>query len=446
MKTLSNALWYWFYELLRYSIASTGRHYCRHIAIVHKDKVPQEGPVFLAANHPNALNDPLLTACHSERQVYFLTRGDIFATPFLDWLFRGLKMLPMYRQKDGGNTVERNAPTFAASVDILRHGGCALIFPEATMSKRRSIRPFKTGAARIVLEAQYLLGSTQKVSIVPVGLTYRAPNQIGTDLVLQYGDPIYCDDLLPEYARDQESAFTLFSQRLEEAVKALSLHIPEGERYEERVNCYEILVNAALPDPKNSDELYARWKTEKAFLEKLNTGAYDEETHALFEEIKAWRQEAASLGVPEEVIYQDAPSKGWLVAERALLLASAPAAFVCGLSSQVSYSAYKYFKKKVRDVDFHPSVAFFCSWVISPASYLLQSLLVSWFGGGLIGLAYLCLCPVMFELWILHKRRSARLSLLQKLSQIKAQNQEAFSSFREKLATLAGRCRALLER
>jgi glycerol-3-phosphate O-acyltransferase/dihydroxyacetone phosphate acyltransferase len=439
MTDIANTIKYYVYEILRHCIASSSRAYFRHIAILHQERVPTEGPVFLICNHPNALTDPIIAACYSERQVYFLTRGDIFKKPLVDWIFRSLKMLPVYRQKDGGNTVERNAPTFSQTADILQHGGCAIIFPEATMDKKRSLRPFKTGTARIALDVQARFGLEERLPIVPVSVTYRRPYEVGHDFVLQYGEPIYCEDLLPEYNQNQEEAHLKLTQRLEETMRKMVLHMPNDEAYPAREACYEFLVRAALPDPKDEHELAQRWEKEKAFCDKLATTLHDEDATNLAGAVEDWLARGEAMGVPREAAYEEPPSKERLWLKGALLGLTAPLAGFCWLQNAAAHKVRDYFIRKVNSRDFDPSVTFFCACLVSPATYLVQSALVSLVFGPLIGVTYLALCPVSFRIWFTHKVETKKWKLSRALHEATTKGGEAFSSWRSELRGLVQR-------
>ena len=75
------------------------------------DRVPAEGPVMLAVNHPNGLVDPVFLMCLSPRPVSFLAKAPLFEMPVIGWFVRALGSIPVYRRQDGGFDPERNRET-----------------------------------------------------------------------------------------------------------------------------------------------------------------------------------------------------------------------------------------------------------------------------------------------------------------------------------------------
>ena len=62
-------------------------------------------------------------------------------------------MLPIYRQRDGVDTIKMNEKTFDKCFDILANKGNLIIFPEGNHNYQKTLRPFKKGIARIALGA-----------------------------------------------------------------------------------------------------------------------------------------------------------------------------------------------------------------------------------------------------------------------------------------------------
>jgi 1-acyl-sn-glycerol-3-phosphate acyltransferase len=443
MSDFANKTKYWVYEGLRVCIASAARFYFRRTAVLHAERVPQEGPVFLLCNHPNALTDPIVAACFSERQVYFLTRGDLFQKPLVNWIFRSLKMLPIYRQKDGGDTVSRNLPTFNETADILQHGGCAVIMPEATISKRRSLRPFKTGAARISLDVQARFGTEKKLTIIPVNVTYRDPYHSGGDFVITYGEPVYCDDLLALHHQDEEAAFVTLTTRFEEKMREMALHLPADDLYEARAACYDLFVKMVLPEAKTSEALADNWMREKQFCEALNNRALNEDVEDLAGALRDWLARGVSMGIPNDGAFAEAPSAQTLWTRAAAIFITAPLAAASWLPNAPGLAVHRYFLSKVRDVEFHPSITFFCATLVTPATYVVESLLVSLAFGPLLGLGFLCLCPLSFVVWYQHRKHRKQWTLSRTLYEARARGEEVYTSWRSELRSVIKRVSAL---
>jgi 1-acyl-sn-glycerol-3-phosphate acyltransferase len=53
--------------------------YCRKIVVNHSDFLQEQGPMILAANHPNSFLDAIILASIFKSPIYSLARGDAFA-------------------------------------------------------------------------------------------------------------------------------------------------------------------------------------------------------------------------------------------------------------------------------------------------------------------------------------------------------------------------------
>lgn len=149
--------------------------------------VPAQGPVLLVANHPNGLIDPILVTRIAGRPVRFLAKEPLFRMPVLGWILRAARALPVYRPQDGHRTTA-NQDTFAAVHDALRAGDCVCLFPEGTSHSDPSLKPLKTGAARMALGAAS--AGAVGVQIVPVGLNYRQKASFRSEVAVEVGAPV----------------------------------------------------------------------------------------------------------------------------------------------------------------------------------------------------------------------------------------------------------------
>ncbi|HRI28993.1 MAG TPA: 1-acyl-sn-glycerol-3-phosphate acyltransferase, partial [Chitinophagales bacterium] len=127
--------------------------YFKRYAITGLQHVPASDPIILAANHQNAFLDALAIAAHLNRPVHFMTRADVFAKPWVAQFFQNLNMLPIYRRRDGVDTIEMNKPIFEATARILNQNGAVVIFPEANQERKHNLRPLHKGFARMAFGA-----------------------------------------------------------------------------------------------------------------------------------------------------------------------------------------------------------------------------------------------------------------------------------------------------
>ncbi|MDP3770701.1 MAG: 1-acyl-sn-glycerol-3-phosphate acyltransferase, partial [bacterium] len=160
----------------------------RSVTVDHGERLPKTGPVIIVGNHQNGLVDPGLFLAFLPRAAQFLGKHTLWQT----WILRPFLALagaiPVYRPQDGAESA-KNDVMFAKCVDALRDGRCIAIFPEGVSNDAPSLRPLKTGAARIALRAAATCAPTT-VSVVPVGLTFDAKTRFRSEALLTVGEPI----------------------------------------------------------------------------------------------------------------------------------------------------------------------------------------------------------------------------------------------------------------
>jgi glycerol-3-phosphate O-acyltransferase/dihydroxyacetone phosphate acyltransferase len=161
-----------FYWLMRAILRHALRVFFRSIEIEGLESVPREGPLLLAANHPNTLMDVLLVAVLLDRQVGCLAKATLFKNPFVGFLFRSLGAVPVHRKQDGGSDASSaaNQNVLEDSEIAVAEGKAILIFPEGVSQDEPRLQRLKTGLARIALGAEKR--APGQVSVVPVALVY----------------------------------------------------------------------------------------------------------------------------------------------------------------------------------------------------------------------------------------------------------------------------------
>ena len=92
------------YALLRtYLINPAYYLFYRRVNVIGAKDVPDKGPVIFAPNHQNALMDAMTILCTKDRQPVFVARADIFKKPLIISILNYIRILPIYRKRDGGS-------------------------------------------------------------------------------------------------------------------------------------------------------------------------------------------------------------------------------------------------------------------------------------------------------------------------------------------------------
>lgn len=218
------------YSFVRPLAALSLRHYYRKIDLALKERIPQDKPVILAANHPTAFIEPCILACFLDRPLYFLVRGDFFQKSLYNRLLRALHMLPVYRMKDGGyQNIKQNYATFEACFQALSERKTMMILAEGRCIHEKRLRPLRKGAARVALGALDKQSSVEEVYIVPVGVNFAYADRSLSDVMIRFGEPILASAYRQEYDTNPNGAITNLTDELAARLARHVIHIDRAE-------------------------------------------------------------------------------------------------------------------------------------------------------------------------------------------------------------------------
>ncbi len=227
-----------FERLIRAVIVLVGRLF--YPRIVRIGQLP-DGPVVLAANHPNGLLDGLALILAIKRPLAFLAKSTFFANPIMRLVLHAFGAVPIYRPGDVGkpggpsaNSGSANTVTFAAAHVLLRQGGVLAVFPEGTPNPGPALLPLKTGVARIGLGAEAEYAWKLDLRVVPVGLWFEDQTRPGTAAVVLIGQPIVVAELREASQRHPEGAVRALTAQLQGELGAAVMAAQEaGEQLEQ---------------------------------------------------------------------------------------------------------------------------------------------------------------------------------------------------------------------
>jgi 1-acyl-sn-glycerol-3-phosphate acyltransferase len=242
------------------------------------DKVgaaPPAGPVLFVANHANALLDPAVVWATAGRDVRFLAKSTLFDTPFKPFL-AAAGAIPVYRRKDEGVDMARNAEMFSAVDGALRAGDAVCIFPEGQSHSQGRLAALRTGAARIVLSAE---ATGTAVALVAVGLNFDRKTSFRSRVTVAYGTAFRAGDFVPGSGADQQAAVRALTDGIALHMKRLLIEADPGAdaRLVDRI---DRLYTAARGRPYAPDERIARRQAIAEGIERLR-----ESDAARYEEI-----------------------------------------------------------------------------------------------------------------------------------------------------------------
>jgi hypothetical protein len=175
--------------------------------------------------------DPLVIASLNKAIVYFMTRSDVF-TSFTKPIYWMAHMLPIYRQRDGVNTKEKNSEVFQKCTEALLKKRSLLIFGEGFTDDVfiRRLKPIKKGAARIGFTALESCDWEQDIYIAAIGCNYSDPGKYGSDLLISNSERIHLNPYQEQYLENPMKVIIEITGKIERLLKNQLTHLNEIER------------------------------------------------------------------------------------------------------------------------------------------------------------------------------------------------------------------------
>lgn len=196
--------------------------YFRRIHMIHLNNIPNDKPILILPNHQNALLDALIIAVKCKRISYFLTRASVFHSPFIGKILKSFRMLPVYRIRDGFQTIKKNNEVFEACSELLNKNHSLVIFPEGNHNLKRTVRPLSKGFTRIVFDTLDKHPDLD-LQLVPVGFNYKNPERFVDEVSLQIGVPIKAQEYM---VYERNIAIIKLKADLHQSISKLTTHIP----------------------------------------------------------------------------------------------------------------------------------------------------------------------------------------------------------------------------
>ena len=193
----------------------------REISVVDVDTLPEEGGIIYAAWHPGGLVDPMLMMAALPGGITFTAKSTLFKVPVLSKVMKTINVQPIQRAQDSSASPEMrkqaNSNLIVTLGDLVARGERIVIFPEGLSHSESYAMQLKTGASRILMEAQRKaveIGAPRP-HLIPIGLHYSDQHSFRERVSLQINRPV---EVPPMPALSEVKDQTVVS--LDEEVKA----------------------------------------------------------------------------------------------------------------------------------------------------------------------------------------------------------------------------------
>jgi 1-acyl-sn-glycerol-3-phosphate acyltransferase len=358
----------------------------RKVIVLGRENINPEHHLIFAPNHQNALMDALAVLFTQDSQLIFLARADIFKKRIVAAILYFLKILPVYRIRDGFSNLKGNDEIFIKTIDVMKSKNGLVILPEGDHAGFRRLRQLKKGICRVAFQSDEATGFNLKIKIMPVGIEYSNYSRFRQVLTVIYGKPIEISEFVGLYKESPERALNELRLRLSNEMKNNMVHIESEDDYE-AIDELRSIINGRFSD----DIVSPKFFRDRELISKMNTlknsdPARYREICSLSLDIK---NKAKKFNIDYRILEKKKHPLGWLIAGIIGIIITFPLYLYGNIFNLTFLEIPNLQIRKIRDPQFHSSIRYGLSLVLSfifLPLYLILSLLIfsSWWIGILI--------------------------------------------------------------
>ena len=262
-----------------------------------RENIRIEAGTIFVANHPNTFLDPLLVTALAPGRVHYWAKSTLWKFPLLGSILDRLGAIPIHRRQDAGGSKRDNSGSMDAAANKLNQYAHVLIFPEGVSEPGLSLKPIKTGAARLGFQAITANDWQEEVYIVPIALDYSEPTLFRSPVTVRIGEAVALSKWRDEWEENNREAVLQVTGILSEQLKNMLPHLddPQLETLVKRI--HRLYGERVLQILEQEDETTAR----KAISDAVNHyQKMDPDTLYLFyERLETYFLENERLSTPE---------------------------------------------------------------------------------------------------------------------------------------------------
>jgi 1-acyl-sn-glycerol-3-phosphate acyltransferase len=358
----------------------------RKVIVLGRENINPDDHLIFAPNHQNALMDALAVLFTNKGQNVFLARADIFKKKTIAAILYFLKILPVYRIRDGFSSLKGNDEIFIKTIDVLKNKNGLVILPEGDHAGFRRLRQLKKGICRVAFQSAEATGFNLNIKIIPVGIEFSNYSRFRQVLTVVYGKPIEVSEFFDLYKARPERALNELRSKLSEKMKAIMLHIESEEDYE-AIDELRSMINGRFSDDIRFPKLFR----DRIMVNKMNL--LKESDPPLYSRICSLsldvKKKAKELNTDYRLLEKKEHPLGWLIAGMAGIVLTFPL-FIYGIIFNFTFMEIPNLQiRKIKDPQFHSSIRYAVSLVLAFVFiplYLILSLFIfsPWWLGLLI--------------------------------------------------------------
>ena len=362
------------------------RLFYRKVYVLNANNIPKDGHLIFTPNHQNALMDALALLCNIDKQLVFLARSDIFKKKFIASILYFLRILPIFRIRDGYSAVKKNSSIFQKTMDVINAQNGLVILPEGNHEGVHQLRPLKKGFARIAFQTEEESNFTLNIEIIPVGLHYSDYVKSRSDLYINFGKPISVSDYYEQYKESPAKAVNKITKDLAERIKSQMVHVSSDKYYKlyysiKSLYWRTIYENSGIQRNQKFERIKAEQKviTLLEYIEKESPQKFAELTKLnenFTEKLRDFDLKKFVFNKPFGILSLLFQSIGFLVCFPL---------FIYGLlTNLIPLFIVKFAESRIKDLQFKSSFKYVISILVFPLYYIIPLVLISIFCSSMI--------------------------------------------------------------
>lgn len=184
----------------------------------------------LVANHPNTFLDAVLLTAIFPARLHYLAKAPLWRFPILGSVLDRLGAIAVTRRQDAGDpTAHTNQRAFDTATKTLKGSGHVLVFPEGVSQPGLSLKPIKTGTARLAFQFARQTHWNRPVKVIPIGLDYAEPTVFRSAVTVRIGEPMDVSAFQAAYRENPKQAVWTVTQSISDRLKELIPHLDHPE-------------------------------------------------------------------------------------------------------------------------------------------------------------------------------------------------------------------------
>lgn len=378
----------------------------RKVIVIGRENINPEHHLIFAPNHQNALMDALAVLFTNSGHNVFLARADIFKKKILASVLYFLKILPVYRMRDGYSSLKGNDEIFSKTIDVIRNKNGLVILPEGNHEGFRRLRQLKKGICRVAFQSDEATGNQLNIKLIPVGLEYSHYIRYRQVLTVVYGKPIEVSEFHELYKNNPDRALVELKNRLSDGIKKVMVHIESEEDYD-AIDELRSIINGKYSDDIKNPKIFR----DRSLIEKLNNlKTSDNQTYRKICSLSlSIKEKAKSLSIDYRLLDKNRHPLLLLLAGAAVILFTFPVFLFGNIFNAIFLGLPLWQTRSIKDPQFVSSVRYALSLAL--AIILLPLFLILsfiFFSAWWIGLIFFLSLPLTglfaWSYYLLYKR------------------------------------------